>query len=88
MIDNSKIIIEIVDRRLKRAVGRSLSISLLFIFPISVGVLVDSSAMQWAGFIFGILLLFTLLFRQKNEGTFTSFDEAQAYLAKLKEGAA
>lgn len=56
--------------------------------PILIGVFVESAAMEWLGFTFGILLLFTLAFSGQSKTTFTTTDEARAYLDKIDRGAA
>lgn len=64
--------------------ARSLSITACTLAPIVVGVIVDSPAMQWVGFLFGVLLVFAVSIRLHNEHTVHSIAEARAVLDRLE----
>lgn len=75
-----KVEIVIKDMRTPRWI-RSLAIlwSLVF-FPICLGIYAGSSAMQWAGFFFGIICMVALAKEGTGEKSFKSVAEARSYL--------
>lgn len=58
----------------------------LVILPITFGVAADSSAMQWAGFFFGVVLLFSIAKRWVGQSEHMTIDQASAYLDKMEAG--
>jgi hypothetical protein len=69
-----------------KAIRGTFSALVLTATPILIGVWVGSAAMQWLGFIFGILLLLGMAFSNQSKNTFASTDEARAYLDKIDRG--
>lgn len=94
--EEQKIQIKIVDTRAKKTVKTAVWFIALFIVPISIGVLLDSAAMQWVGFV-GFLFFISMLTLVRlgliaygDERTtdliakkFTSVNDAIAYLEGL-----
>jgi hypothetical protein len=54
------------------------------IVPIGVGVLVDSAAMQWAGFILGFFVVGGIAKASMDKDRFTTVDAAKARLDQMK----
>ncbi len=52
--------------------------------PIALGAVLQSSAMQWAGFIFGMMFLLTMGINIIKKTSFTTVEEAKAHLDELK----
>lgn len=68
---------------------RNLAAMITLVFgPISLGIWAGSSAMQWAGFLFGILLFFVAMkiISDRATGKHKTIAEARAYLDKLEGG--
>lgn len=51
--------------------------------PIGVGIAGDSTAMQWLGFVMGILILLVAAKADADRHTFSSTAEARAHLDKI-----
>lgn len=76
-----KITITLIDaRRNRRWLGTLLSISLTVCLPIGLGVALDSTAMQWLGFIFALLALGGIVFSNTKGNSFDNVDAAKARL--------
>ncbi|WEO73806.1 hypothetical protein [Agrobacterium vitis] len=85
----STVKIYIADNRLHSALRVTASIFLLVIGPIAIGVLANSQALQWAGFIFGWLTFVGYAARLTRRYTSLSIAEARKRLDEMeKEGAA
>lgn len=56
--------------------------------PIAIGIVCDSSAMQWVGFILGIIMLLATAWQSADKTTFKGTAEARAYLDKIDAGTA
>jgi hypothetical protein len=56
--------------------------------PIAIGIVCDSPAMQWVGFVLGITMLLAIAKQMADRTTFKSTDEARAYLDKIDAGTA
>jgi len=82
-MSETKIIIN--DLRTPKWFRMMISITAGFIVPIGIGVVVDSSAMQWTGFVFGILLMVGLAASESKKTTFKTVAEAKAYLDTLEK---
>lgn len=80
---DTKIIIN--DLRTPKWFRVMLSVTAGFIVPIGIGIAVDSSAMQWTGFVFGILLMLGLAAADVKKTTFKTIAEAKAYLDTLEK---
>lgn len=63
---------------------RLLTALLLAVVPIAAGIAADSAAMQWSGFVMGLLLFGSLAVKSANEHTFRTVDAAKAFLDQLK----
>lgn len=70
--------------KLARAVQRTITVTLVFVLPICIGIAVHSSAMQWAGFIFGLLIILVMAVSHHKENTFSTVDAAKRRLEELK----
>lgn len=82
-----QISIRIIDgRRHMRWLGTVLSISLTTVLPILLGVQLQSTAMQWIGFVFALLTVIAITHRESNRNTFDNIDAAKRRLDELKEG--
>lgn len=84
MTETKSIIIK--DMRTPKWIRVLLSLTAGFIVPISIGIIVDSSAMQWTGFVFGILLMIGFAAVDGKRTTFKTIAEAKAYLDTLEQG--
>jgi hypothetical protein len=51
--------------------------------PIAIGIVCNSQAMQWLGFVFGFMCLVAFAKRAADDTTFASTDEARAYLDRI-----
>ena len=56
------------------------------VLPIGLGVYVESTAMQWAGFIMGMMLLFAFNLASHRQHRFRTTDEARDHLDKIDRG--
>ncbi|QTG12387.1 hypothetical protein G6M86_03630 [Agrobacterium tumefaciens] len=61
---------------------RLFALATLVFLPISIGVYVGSSAMQWAGFVFGILFAIAIANQDKS---FATKQEAIAHIESLED---
>lgn len=59
-----------------------ISIVLAVVIPVSIGIAVNSTAMQWVGFFFGVLSIFGWAAKVSKETTFSTYNEAIEYLTK------
>lgn len=57
----------------------------LTLAPVGLGILFDSVPMQWVGFVMTLLLTLAFGRDETDRLTFNTIEEAQAYLATLKE---
>jgi len=78
--DDEMTIYIVNESKLMQTCNDALSYGAIGMMPILVGVLLQSAAMQWVGFLFTILFVFALAARSKNRTTFTSIEEAVRYL--------
>lgn len=69
---------------LGRTVTRSLAVFNGVIAPIGVGVLVDSAAMQWAGFVMGSFIALAFAKMSLDPYRYKTADEAKAALDAMK----
>lgn len=67
-----------------RMAARAISLTVLVLTPIAFGAVMNSSAMQWVGFLFGLLFILTSVAKFNRETTFASVDEAIRHLEQLK----
>lgn len=83
-----KITITLVDaRKDMRWLGVLTSIVFSVVGPILLGILLDSTAMQWAGFIFGLFAILGIIYRDSKNNTFDNVEAAKARLDEFaKEG--
>lgn len=81
----SELKIRINDNRMPKWTRMFLSLVGSFVIPISIGILADSTAMQWVGFVFGCFTMIGLAVHEDKKTTFKSVDEAIAYLNSIKE---
>lgn len=51
--------------------------------PVALGIVCDSQAMQWVGFVLGFIGLVAIAKRAADDTTFRSTDEARAYLDEI-----
>lgn len=63
----------------------SFGLALLVIAPVSLGIVADSTAMQWVGFVFTLTTVLAIATNMAKKTTFKSIDEARTYLDKLEE---
>jgi hypothetical protein len=75
-----KIEIVIKDVRTPKWLRALIAMSFLVFFPICLGIYAGSSAMQWAGFFFGVLCSIALAKEQVGQKAFNSPADARAYL--------
>jgi len=54
--------------------------------PIMLGVLLDSTAMQWVGFLFGMLCIVAIIYRDSRSHTFDNVEAAKRRLDEWEEG--
>lgn len=55
----------------------------MFAGPVAIGIVCNSQAMQWVGFVLGFIGLVAIAKRAADDTTFASTNEARAYLDKL-----
>ncbi|KUL93449.1 hypothetical protein DK26_23295 [Bosea sp. WAO] len=58
----------------------------LLMGPIAIGIVCDSAAMQWLGFIAGMVAICAVAKRTADHTTFETTDQARAYLDALDAG--
>lgn len=56
----------------------------LVLLPIAFGIAADSSAMQWAGFFFGLVLLLTMAKALAGQSERMTIDQARAHLDTME----
>lgn len=59
---------------------RLVGVVAMIVLPIGIGVYTDSTAMQWAGFTFGMLCILGFAISDVKRRTFTTYDDAIAFL--------
>jgi len=79
-----KLTITIIDNRATAYFRATWSAMLLVLLPILVGILCNSAAMQWAGFVFGFLTFFGLVARLLRQSTSHTLSEARQFLDALE----
>lgn len=79
-----KLTIVIVDSRAKAAARATISTLLFLIAPIALGIVMDSKAMQWAGFVLGFLLFISHATRFTSANTRHTIEEARKLLDTLE----
>lgn len=62
----------------------TLSTIVLVFMPIVFGIAADSSAMQWAGFFFGLVLLLAMAKRLAGQNEYMTIDQARAHLDRME----
>jgi len=83
---DKEITISIIDKRGALPLFRNTLSVMIMCLPIYIGVVVGSSAMQWAGFVLGILLFFVMIMEfNRNLPRFHDIDGAIQYLKHMKE---
>lgn len=81
---SERITITIIDaRRNVRWWTTLFSIVVSVVGPVLLGVLLESTAMQWVGFIFGLLSIMGIVYRDTNRNSFKSIEAAKARLDEL-----
>ncbi|UXT99427.1 hypothetical protein [Agrobacterium tumefaciens] len=80
-----KLTIVIIDSRAKAYVRTAISTFLFLIAPISLGIVMDSNAMQWTGFVFGFLMFLSYAKRDMSENTRHTIAEARQLLDALEK---
>lgn len=68
--------------------SRAASFVVMSILPITIGVVLNSPAMQWLGFVFSILAILGLVHRWNVDTTFNTTHEARLFLDKIDRGEA
>jgi uncharacterized membrane protein len=63
---------------------RIIALVVCVVGPIGIGIMTDSDAMQWAGFVFGLLFTIGIARAMTTDKRFTTVDDAKAYLDQLK----
>lgn len=81
---DNKIQITVTDMRLPAWCRGVATMTMIIFAPIAVGIFTASSAMQWAGFVMGILSLMAWAKNKNTDTRFTSITAARAYLDKLE----
>lgn len=76
--------IMVFDNRLNKSIRVILGLFLFVMFPISLGVFLNSWAFQTIGFIFSMIMLFSYSVKKSNEVAFSTPEEAIKYLETLK----
>ena len=85
MTDKKQVTITIVNNsRVSKAIQRSATVALTFILPIGIGIVAHSSAMQWAGFAFGLLMVASNAINFNKSNSFSTVDAAKARLDQMK----
>lgn len=55
------------------------------VVPVGLGILADSAAMQWVGFVMAILCILGKAVGEGNKQTFHSYQEARNYLSRMEQ---
>jgi len=55
------------------------------VVPVGLGILADSAAMQWVGFVMAILCIIGKAVGEGNKRTFHSYQEAHNYLSRMEQ---
>lgn len=77
------ITISIIDSRKFTSYLRKLISSCAYLFaPVALGVYLDSAAMQWIGFVMGLIMMSVWAYNDPTK--FTTIADARAYLDKLE----
>ena len=76
--------IKIIDGRLWAQTLLTMEMLSIIIGPITLGVLVDSAAMQWAGFVLTVLVWFGFVMKKDEMMKFKSVGDAIKHLEGLK----
>lgn len=63
----------------------SFGLAILVVGPTALGIVADSAAMQWLGFVFTLLTVFAIAANMAKHTTFKTIDEARAYLNELEK---
>jgi hypothetical protein len=63
----------------------SFGLAVLVIAPTALGIVADSTAMQWVGFVFTLFTVLAIATNMAKKTTFQSIDEARAYLNELEK---
>lgn len=82
--EKESIEVRIVDVRLRQRMQIWMSWVILVIFPVTIGVYLNSWILQWIGFFVGVCSTNYLLKNSSMRREFTSVDDAIAYLQALK----
>lgn len=77
--------IYIIDKRGIRPLFRNILSVLILCTPIYIGVLTGSTAMQWIGFVVGILLFLSLVVEFNKIHRYKSVDEAIRALEAMRD---
>lgn len=67
-----------------RNLSRTAGFVLAVVLPVTVGIAADSPAMQWVGFVFGVIFMFGFASALKKTNTVHSFAEARALLDQME----
>jgi len=85
MTEAKNITITIINKsRISRAFLTGANITMSFVLPVALGVILDSVAMQWVGFLFGILVMIGTVRHIQKDLTFSTVEQAKAYLDRLR----
>jgi hypothetical protein len=60
----------------------------IVVLPVGIGIVAASDAMQWAGFVGGMVILLAFAHSDNSRHTFKTTDEARAFLDKIDRGEA
>jgi hypothetical protein len=84
----AKVTITIVNKSsILRVLIRMAAVVNGIVLPIGLGVLVDSDAMQWVGFVFGLAIMIGFTKQFNDQNTVHSFDEARRLLDRMEKEA-
>lgn len=70
--------------RLLRNLATAAALMMMVVTPITIGIIVNSDAMQWVGFILGSLAVIGFANQVNKNNTVHSFAEARALLDKME----
>ncbi len=80
-----KLVIVIMDSRLKNSLRETISTLVVLIAPITLGIAMQSTAMQWVGFVLGFMAVFSYANRIVSENTRHTITEARQLLDALEK---
>ncbi len=80
-----KLRIIIIDGRITRYLLGTFQAGVLVLGPILIGIFADSSAMQWAGFVFGFLTFVAWAVNSGSSTSLSSIEDARRQLDALEK---